>query len=154
MFYAVLRIRAVYPGSEFFPSRIQGQKDSGSRIRIIEFECLKPKKLFLSFRKNDLRCSSRIRIQIFFHGLPFSQTSPSPRISLRRLTSSYTVCISLYLTACHIRYRSSTVCVARSHHIFHCLLKTSVSFRTVPVHLVTFISAVPLTLALLNLLKA
>jgi hypothetical protein len=33
---AVLRIRDVYPGSEFFypGSRIQGQKDSGSRIRI------------------------------------------------------------------------------------------------------------------------
>jgi hypothetical protein len=33
----VLRIRDVFtpdPGSEFFPSRIPGQKDSGSRIRI------------------------------------------------------------------------------------------------------------------------
>jgi hypothetical protein len=33
-FCSVLRIRTVYPGSEFFPSRIQGQKDSGSRFRI------------------------------------------------------------------------------------------------------------------------
>jgi hypothetical protein len=35
--YAVLRIRDGYPGSpdpNFFPSRIQGQKDSGSRIQI------------------------------------------------------------------------------------------------------------------------
>jgi hypothetical protein len=33
--HAVLRIRDVYdPGYEFFPSRIQGKKDSGSRIRI------------------------------------------------------------------------------------------------------------------------
>jgi hypothetical protein len=31
---AVLRIRDVYPGSEFFPSLIQGQKDSRIRIRI------------------------------------------------------------------------------------------------------------------------
>jgi hypothetical protein len=32
----VLRIRDVYPGSEFFHAgpRIQGQKDSGPRIRI------------------------------------------------------------------------------------------------------------------------
>jgi hypothetical protein len=29
----VLRILGVYPGSEFFLSRIQGQKDSGTRIR-------------------------------------------------------------------------------------------------------------------------
>jgi hypothetical protein len=35
----VLRVRDVFPGSEFFHprSRIQGQKDSGSRIRIKEF---------------------------------------------------------------------------------------------------------------------
>ncbi len=32
---AVLRVWDVYPGSEFFPSRIQGQKDS--QIRIKEF---------------------------------------------------------------------------------------------------------------------
>jgi hypothetical protein len=30
---AVLRIRDVYPGSEYFPSRIQGQKDSRIRIQ-------------------------------------------------------------------------------------------------------------------------
>jgi len=37
----VLPIRDVYPGSEFFSPRIQGQKDSGSRgsgTRIIEFK--------------------------------------------------------------------------------------------------------------------
>jgi hypothetical protein len=33
--FPVLRIRDIYPGSEFFfPFRIQGQNDSGSRIRI------------------------------------------------------------------------------------------------------------------------
>jgi hypothetical protein len=58
-----VRIRDVYHGSEFFHpgSRIQGQKDSGSRIpqRIKYFQ---PKKLFLSSRKYDPGCSSRIRI--------------------------------------------------------------------------------------------
>jgi hypothetical protein len=39
----VLRIRDVYPGSEFFPSR----------IRIKEFKYFNPKKLFLSSRKYD-----------------------------------------------------------------------------------------------------
>ncbi len=42
----------VYPGSEFFPSR----------IRINEFKHFNPKKLFLSSRKYDPGCSSRIRI--------------------------------------------------------------------------------------------
>jgi hypothetical protein len=46
------------PGSEFFPSQV--------RNRIKEFKCFNPKKWFLSSRKYDLGCSSRIRIQIFF----------------------------------------------------------------------------------------
>ena len=54
-------IRDAYPGS-----RIQGQKDSGSRIRIKEFKYFLPKKLFLSFRKYDPGCSSRIRILVFY----------------------------------------------------------------------------------------
>jgi hypothetical protein len=33
-FSSMLRIRDVYPGSEFFSSRIRGQKDPGARIRI------------------------------------------------------------------------------------------------------------------------
>ncbi len=41
---AVLRIWDVYPGSEFFLSRILGQKDS--RIRIIEFTYFNPKNGF------------------------------------------------------------------------------------------------------------
>ncbi len=38
--YAVLRIRDVYPGYEFFhpSSRIQGQTDSESRIRTKKFK--------------------------------------------------------------------------------------------------------------------
>ncbi len=46
----MLRIRDVYPGSGFFPSRIQLQKESGSRIRIYVFLS---QKLFLSSRKYD-----------------------------------------------------------------------------------------------------
>jgi hypothetical protein len=34
----VMRIRDVYPGSAFFLSRTQGQKDSGSWIRIKEYK--------------------------------------------------------------------------------------------------------------------
>jgi hypothetical protein len=41
---AVLRIRYIYRGSEFFPSQIQGQKDS--RIRINEFKYFNPTKIF------------------------------------------------------------------------------------------------------------
>jgi hypothetical protein len=61
--WPVLRIRNAYPGS-----RIQGQKDSGSRIpiRIKEFKYFEPKKLFLSSWKYDPGCSSRIGILIFY----------------------------------------------------------------------------------------
>ncbi len=60
---AVMQIRNVYPGSEFFPSQIPGQKDPRIRIRIRikEFKYFNPK-LFLSSRKYDPGCSSRIRI--------------------------------------------------------------------------------------------
>jgi hypothetical protein len=48
------------PGSDFFPSRIP---DPGSRILIKEFKYFKPKKSkkwFLSSKKYDPGCSSRI----------------------------------------------------------------------------------------------
>ncbi len=60
---AVLRIRDVYLGSEFFPSRIQCQKVSRIRIRIKKLSIL-TQKWFLSSRKHDLGCSFRIRILI------------------------------------------------------------------------------------------
>ncbi len=55
------------PKSEFFPSRIQVKKISESRIRIRtkKFKYFNPK-MFLSSRKYDLGCSSRIRILIFY----------------------------------------------------------------------------------------
>jgi hypothetical protein len=63
----VMRIRDVYPGSQI---RIFSIPDPnffhpGSRIRIKEFKYFNPKKLFLSSRKHDPCCSSRIRILIF-----------------------------------------------------------------------------------------
>ncbi len=51
------------PGSDFFPSRIPDPNclHPGSRIRIKEFKCFNQKKWFLSSRKYDPGCSSRIR---------------------------------------------------------------------------------------------
>jgi hypothetical protein len=56
------------PGSEFFPSRIPdlGFFYPGSRIRIKEFKYFNPKNCFLSSRKYDPGCSSRIRILTFY----------------------------------------------------------------------------------------
>ncbi len=60
--HPVLRIREVYPGSDFFPSRIPDPNfpipDSGSASKNLSF--LTPKKWFLSSRKYDPGCSSRI----------------------------------------------------------------------------------------------
>jgi hypothetical protein len=53
------------PGSDFFPSR--NCLHPGSRIRIKEFKYFNPKKTekwFLSSRKYDPGCSSRIRIRM------------------------------------------------------------------------------------------
>jgi hypothetical protein len=47
------------PGSDFFPSRIRFFQ---SRIRFKEVKYFNPKTLFLSSRKYDPGCSSRIRI--------------------------------------------------------------------------------------------
>jgi hypothetical protein len=70
-----LRIRDVYPGSEFFPSR----------IHIKEFKYFNPKKWFLSSWKCDPGCSSRIRtgIQIltfypFWIPDPWVKKAPDP----------------------------------------------------------------------------
>ncbi len=68
---AVLRIRDVYPVSDFFPSQIPDPRsqvprpnfsipDPGARIRIKEFKYFNQKKWFLSSRKYDQGCSSRI----------------------------------------------------------------------------------------------
>jgi hypothetical protein len=61
---AVWLIRDVYPGSDFFPSRIPDPNffHPGFRILIKEFKYFYPKKWFLSSRKYDPGCSSRICI--------------------------------------------------------------------------------------------
>ncbi len=53
---AVLRIRDVYPGSDFSPYW----------IRIKEFKYFNPKKWFLNSRKYDPGCSARIWILTFY----------------------------------------------------------------------------------------
>jgi len=62
----VLRIRDVYPGSDFFPSRIRivSILDPGSASKNLSI--LTKKKWFLSSRKYDPGCSSRIRILTFY----------------------------------------------------------------------------------------
>jgi hypothetical protein len=58
--HPVLRIRDVYPGSDFFPSRIRtvSIQDPGSASKNLSI--LTQKKWFLSSRKYDPGCSSRI----------------------------------------------------------------------------------------------
>jgi hypothetical protein len=60
IFHTVLRIWDVYPGSDFFPSRIRTVSipDPGSASKNLRI--LTPKKWFLSSRKYDPGCSSRI----------------------------------------------------------------------------------------------
>jgi hypothetical protein len=61
--YSVLLIRDVYPGSDFFPSRIP---DPGSELFPSRIPDFNPKKWFLSSMKYDPGCSSRIRILTFY----------------------------------------------------------------------------------------
>jgi hypothetical protein len=62
----VLRIRDVYPGSEFFHSGSRVIKipepGSGYASKNIPISIYNPEKLFRSSRKYDPGCSSRIRI--------------------------------------------------------------------------------------------
>jgi hypothetical protein len=60
--YSVLRIRDVYPVFDFFSIPDPNLFHHGSRIRIKEFKYFNPEKWFLSSRKYDSGCSSRIRI--------------------------------------------------------------------------------------------
>jgi hypothetical protein len=59
----VLRIRDVYPGSDFFSP---GSELFPSRIRIKEFKYFNPKQRFLSSRKYDPGCSFRTQILTFY----------------------------------------------------------------------------------------
>jgi hypothetical protein len=68
VYKTVLRIRDVYPGSRIrlFSIPDPGSELFPSRIRIKEFDYFNPKKWFLSSRKYDPSCSSRIRILTFY----------------------------------------------------------------------------------------
>ncbi len=61
---AVLRIRDVYPGSEFFPIPDPNFFHPVSASK--NFKCFNLNEWFLSSRKYDPGCSSRIRILTFF----------------------------------------------------------------------------------------
>jgi hypothetical protein len=61
----VLRIRHVYPGSDFFPSRIPDPNFFHPGSTSKNLNILTPKN-FLSSRKYDTGCSSRIRNLIFY----------------------------------------------------------------------------------------
>jgi hypothetical protein len=63
--HAVLRAWDVYPGSKFFPSqvRIFSIRHTGSESKNLS---ILTQKLFLSSRKYDPCCSSRIQILIFY----------------------------------------------------------------------------------------
>jgi hypothetical protein len=69
--HSVSRIRDVFPGSDFFPSR----------IRIKEFKYFNKKKWFPSSRKYDPGCSSRIRMLTFYPSRiqdPGAKKAPDP----------------------------------------------------------------------------
>jgi hypothetical protein len=90
-FTPVLRIRDVYPGSKFFPSRIpiRHQRIYASKNLCRYFN---PKKLFLSSRKYDPSCSSRIRILIFYQSrIPDQGVKKAPDPGSGSATLFYTV---------------------------------------------------------------
>ncbi len=64
-FYVYLEKNQFYGSEMFIPDPWIGFFRPRSRIRIKEFKCSNPKKLFLSSRKYDPGYSSRIRILIF-----------------------------------------------------------------------------------------
>jgi hypothetical protein len=74
-FFAVLRIRDVYPGSEFFHPR--------SRNRIKEFKYFIPKKLVLSSRKFYPGCSSWSESWFLTHPGSRGQKGTGSRIRIR-----------------------------------------------------------------------
>ncbi len=93
----MLRIRDVYPGSEFFPSRILSQKDS----RIPDPDYHQHQRIYVLFIKNfsrkyDPGCSSRIRIPDL-NFLPI--TIPEPGVKTLDLRSA-TLRKSMYLLTC------------------------------------------------------
>ncbi len=103
------------PGSEFFYPGSKS-KISRIRIRIKVFKYFKPKKLFLSSRKNELGCSSRI--QIFFH--PGSQIRIQGRNTTTRVHQAARHAGALRLTPKYslqvYRFRIIIVCLKTKYH--------------------------------------
>jgi hypothetical protein len=91
--YTVLRIRDVYPGSVFFPSRTPDPNfiNPETRIRIKEFKYLNPKKWFLSTQEYDPGCSCRIRIPD-----PEPDFLPIPDPVVRKASDPGSATLSLY----------------------------------------------------------
>ncbi len=77
---SVLRIRYVYPGSEFFHPRYKVRKipDPGSGSASTEFKYFNPKNCFSALGKYDPGCSSRIRILTFY---PSRTRIPAPGVN-------------------------------------------------------------------------
>ncbi len=96
----MLRIRDIYPGSEFFDPKSEffypGSEffHPGSRNHIKE---LLHKKLFRSSRKNDPRCSSWIRILNFY-------PSRIPDPGVRKATESGSAPLILAFDICKLRH--------------------------------------------------
>ncbi len=90
------------PGSDFFPSRIPDPTffHPGSRIRIKEFKYFNPSKWFLSSKKYDLGCSSRI---LFFLPIPDpgsrGQKGTGARIRIRNSVYNNTKYIEYHIKA-------------------------------------------------------
>ncbi len=115
---SVLRIRDVYPGSriQLFPIPDPGSELSPSGIRIKEFKYFKPKKKkkkkwFLSSRKYDPSCSSRIRMQTFY-----LSRIPDPGIKKAPDAGSGSATLSQILTREHtmlaIVYKHRTIVIS------------------------------------------
>ncbi len=92
---AVLRIRDVYPGSDFFPSGIRTVSipDTGSASKNLSILTpKKPKKWVLSSRKYDPGCSSRIRMLTFYPSRipdPGVKKAPDPGSGSATLVTRY-----------------------------------------------------------------
>ncbi len=92
----MLRIRDVYPESEFFnpESRIQGQKDSGSRIRIKDFPQNSAR--FLSSRKNDIYVHPGSGYRFF------NNPDPDPGVKNTGSGSATPVCTWIARVVCRV----------------------------------------------------
>ncbi len=96
-----------HPGSESF----------SSRIRIKEFKCFNPNKLFLSSRKYDSGCSSRIRILIFYPSqIPDPGVEKAPDPESGSATLIYLYHISWYIFVFGLRIGFFSLILTQTPH--------------------------------------